>query len=152
MFNIENTSVSTPAMQSEFTLENMTNSAISVSKISKNDRTADGNLLPEAKDKARKAFEKYVRDAGRINISELSRHLGLSRPTVRAIADEFLAEWRADIEDQAVVVHKWCEQMAREIDAQPENFDKDAIARIRLKMSLLDKMRVIRRVLNKGGE
>ncbi len=131
---------------------NMNNSTTSVTKIGKNDRTPDGNLLPEAKDKVKNMIEEYIREAGRVNVSELSRYLALSRPTVRTIVDELLGEWRADIEDQAVVAHKWCESVVKEIDAQPENFDKDTIARIRLKMSLFDKMRVMRRMLKKGGE
>ena len=83
--------------ESESVSKNMTNSIISVSRIGEKDRTVDGNLLPEAKIKAKKTIEQHVREAGRINISELSRLLGLSRPTIRTIADECLAEWRADI-------------------------------------------------------
>jgi len=124
----------------------------SVIKIEKNDRTGDGNLQPEARDKARKAVAEYVRETGRVNISELSKELGLSRPTVRILADEVLADWRGEIEDQAVVIHKWCERVAKEIDARPEDFGKDEIARVRLKLSMLDKMRAMRKVLRKGGE
>ncbi|MGC9968403.1 MAG: hypothetical protein ABSC29_01565 [Minisyncoccia bacterium] len=124
----------------------------SVIKIGENDRTGDGNLRPEAKEKARRMVAEYVRETGRVNISELSKELALSRPTVRNLADEVLADWRGEIEDQAVVIHKWCERVAKEIDARPDDFDKDEIARVRLKLQMLDKMRAMRKVLRRGGE
>ena len=130
----------------------MDNQTISVNKINEKDRAADGNLLPAAKAKALKAIAAYVREAGRVNVSELTRYLGLSRPTVRGLADEVLAEWRAEIEGQTVAVHKWCEEVTKDIDAHPEQFDKDAIARIRLKLSMLDKMRMLRKALRKENE
>jgi hypothetical protein len=71
---------------------------------------------------------------------------------VRNLADEVLAEWRNEIEGQTVVLHQWCENLAKEIDAHPEEFDKDAIARVRLKLSLFDKMRTLRKALRKENE
>ena len=141
---------SSNCLTSEFTLENMTSPAVSAYKINENDRTGDGNLLPEAKIKAKKAIEEHVHEAGRINVSELSRRLNLSRQTVRIIADEVLAEWYADIEDQTIVTHKWYENLAQEIDVHPDDFNKDTIPRLRFKMSLFDKMRAMRKILKKG--
>ena len=137
-------------MERENTFENMEKRDISITTIDEKDRSGDGNLLPKARDRTREMIEKRIRTTGRINVSELSRLLGLSRPTIRSIADEILTEWHADISDQTVVVHKWCEHVAREIDVHPGQFDKDTIARLRLKMSLFDKMRVMRKAMKKG--
>ena len=75
--------------------------SLSNSIIKKADRTNDGNLTEEARQRALKFFRKYLEHTGRVNISEISRIIGLSRQTTKNLIDEILAEWRQDMQDQA---------------------------------------------------
>ncbi|MGB7957223.1 MAG: hypothetical protein WCF77_00045 [Minisyncoccia bacterium] len=129
----------------------MNKPSISVVKIAEYDRAGDGNLTPDAREKAKSAVVEFIREAGRVNVSELARYLGISRPTTRVIVDEVLAELRAEMEDQTVVIHQWCEDIVKNIDTHPEQFDRNTIARVRLKISFLDKMRTLRKSLRHNG-
>jgi len=52
------------------------------------DRTSDGNLKMEAKEKIIKSLKKYLENTGRANISEISDMIGLSRQTTKNLLNE----------------------------------------------------------------
>ncbi len=110
------------------------------------DRTSDGNLKPEARGRILKSVKEYLENAGRANISEIAGMLRLSRQTTRSLIDEILLEWRPEIQDQSLLQSKWIESVLKDMDQNPKTFNKDKIAIINLKSSLLNKLNALQRL------
>jgi hypothetical protein len=119
--------------------------SLTISPIKNCDRTNDGNLKPEAKEKTERFLKEYLENTGRANISEISEILGLSRQTTKNLINEILAEWHEEIEDQTIVQAKWIESTLREIDCDPDAFNKERIAVVNLKSSLLNKLNALQK-------
>jgi len=126
----------------------MTKNKISLIKsvVKIDDRTIDGNLKSEARERILKSVKEYLEHTGRANISEMSQMLGLSRQTTKNLVDEIMAEWSQDIQDQTVVQTKWIESTLKDIDQHPETFDKDKIAVVNLKSSLFSKLNALQKL------
>ncbi|GMX58521.1 MAG: hypothetical protein MCSN_1750 [Candidatus Microsyncoccus archaeolyticus] len=126
----------------------MTNKYISLinsaAKIS--DRTSDGNLIPEARERILKSVKEYLENTGRANISEMSHMLGLSRQTTKNIVDEILDEWKEGIQSQTLIQSKWIESTLKEMDQSSRLFSKEKIAMINLKSSLLTKLNALQKL------
>jgi hypothetical protein len=116
------------------------------SLVKKDDRTSDGNLLPETRERILKSIKEHLEYAGRANISEIARMVGLSRQTTKNLINEILAEWHQDIQDQTLVQARWVEFILKDIDENPETFDKDKIAVVNLKSSLLNKLNALQKL------
>jgi len=130
---------------------NKTNNKDSLIKsvIKYSDRTPDGNIKPEARERVLQIMKDYLENTGRLNISELSSWLGLSRATVKKLTDEILDEWQGEGQNQITVQEKWLQSILKDIDNNPDTFDKDKIAIIRLKSMLLDKTSALQKLLLK---
>ncbi len=113
------------------------------------DRTPDGNIKPEARERVLQTMKEYLQHAGRLNISELSAWLGLSRQTVKNLTNEILDWWREEGQNQFLVQSKWLESVLRDMDNNPGTFDKDKIAITKLKAMLFDKTNALQKLLLK---
>lgn len=120
-----------------------------LSLIKSEERTADGNLLPDARERVIKSIQTYLRKVGYLNISEIAQQLGLSRHTTKKLTDEIVAKWRMEIENQIVVQVKWNREMIRDIDEDSDSFSKKKIALIKLKLALLSKINTLMKILIK---
>ena len=116
------------------------------SLIKKDDRTNDGNLRPEARERILESIKDYLKYAGRANISEIARFIGLSRQTTKKLVDEVLAEWQEDVQDQSLVQAKWVETVLDDLDENPGTFSKKKIFMIQLKAGLLGKMSALQKL------
>jgi len=130
---------------------NKTNNKNSLTKslIRSEDRMPDGNIKPEARMRILEAMKKYLENTGRLNISESSFLIGLSRSTVKKLTDEILNEWRGEGQNQILVQSKWLESVLKDIDNNPGTFGEDKRAIIRLKSMLLDKTNALQKLLLK---
>jgi len=126
----------------------MTKNKLSLIKsvVKNDDRTIDGNLKPEARERILKSVKEYLEHTGRANISEMSQMLGLSRQTTKSLVDEVLVEWSQDIQDQTLVQTKWIESTLKDIDQHPETFCKEKIAVVNLKSSLFSKLNALQKL------
>lgn len=113
---------------------------LSLIKIGQNDRTADGNLLPEIRERLMNSIKNYLRRSGYLNVSEIAMATGLSRQTISKLVDGIVREWQADAEEQIVVQEKWHESVLKDIDQNPETFTKEKIVIIKLKSAFLTKI------------
>ena len=129
----------------------MENDKISLIKsaIKSSDRTPDGNIKQEVRERVLWALKEYLQHTGRLNISELSVWLGLSRHTVKNLTKEILGVWRDEGSDQILVQSKWLESVLKDIDENPDTFDKDKRANTRLKTMLFDKTNALQKLLLK---
>lgn len=120
--------------------------SLSISPIKNSDRSGDGNIKPETRESIKISLKEYLESTGRANISEISEVMGLSRQTTKNLINEILAEWHEEMEDQTLVQSKWIESTLREIDCDPDSFNKDKIAVVNLKSSLLNKLNALQRL------
>lgn len=122
--------------------------SLSNSLVKNSDKTSDGNLRPEARQRILTSIKEHLQCAGRANISEMARMLDLSRPTVKSLVDEVLLDWGQDIQDQNQILFqaKWMESVIRDIDQNPDAFDKEKIAVVNLKASLFSKLNVLQKL------
>lgn len=131
----------------ELTLANMQNTTISLTKIEKEDRTADGNLTTAARERTLQSIRRHLKHAGYANISEIAALLGLSHPTARNLIREVVQEWRTDEEDETVVQIQWYRSLLRELQEYPENFDKNALAVLKFQTALMAKVHGLQKLL-----
>lgn len=110
------------------------------------DRTDDGNIKPEARERVLVSLKKYLEHTGRANISEIAEMLGLSRQTTKNLIDEILTDWIPKIQDQSLLQSKWMESVLKDLDQNPETFNKDKIAVVNLKSSLLSKLNALQKL------
>ena len=120
--------------------------SLSNSVVKDCDRTSDGNLKPEAKERILKSVKKYLEQTGRANISEIAQMINLSRPTTKNLINEILLEWNEDIQDQTFPQSKWIESVIKDLDENPETFDKEKRANINLKTGLLSKLNALQKL------
>lgn len=120
-----------------------------LSLIKAEERTADGNLLPDVRVQVVKSIQTYLRQVGYLNISEISQQLGLSRQTTKTLTDEILSRWRMEMDNQIIVQIKWHLEMIRDMSENPESFSKEKITLIKLKSTLLSKVNTYLKVLIK---
>lgn len=116
------------------------------SLIKKDDRTNDGNLRPEARERTLALIKDHLRYAGRVNISKIAELVGLSRQTTKKLVNEVLAEWQEDMQDQSLVQAKWFETVLDDLDESPETFDKEKAFIVQLKAGLLSKMSALQKL------
>lgn len=131
----------------EIATQNIENWPLSV--IKNEDRTADGNLLPEVRERTINELKKYLQRIGYINISEISSMINLSRQTTKKLVDEILDDWREDEENQIIVQKKWYESVIRDIENKPEMFNEDYINIIKLKSAVLGKINSLQKLSQK---
>lgn len=131
----------------EIMAENRDNHGLSVIKIE--DRTGDGNLLPEVREKTIKELRKYLQRIGYVNISEISSMINLSRQTTKKLVDEILDDWQEGEENQIIVQKKWYESTIKDIDNNPEMFSKKYTDLIKLKSMMLGKINSLQKVSQK---
>jgi len=129
----------------------MGKSIISLSKalVKNEDRTSDGNLLPETRERLLKSIKKHLQNTGRLNVSEVASMVGLSRQTAKKLVDEILMEWQEDTEDQVLIQTKWFESVLKDIDRHPETFGKEKVEIVKLKSMLLGKLNALHKILLK---
>ena len=116
------------------------------SLIKTDDRANDGNLLPEARERILESIKEHLEYAGRANISEIARLVGLSRQTTKNLINQVVAEWQDDIQDQSLIQAKWVESILDDLDENPETFDEKKIFMIQLKSNLLGKMSALQKL------
>lgn len=107
------------------------------SLIKSEDRTADGNLLPEARDRVLEAIRKHLKQTGYVNVSELALKLGLSRPTTKNLVDQILRAWDDEMRNQGIAQFQNTQAIIEDLNENPKTFTKEKIARIKLKLQLL---------------
>ena len=122
-----------------------------ISAIKNKDRSADGNLLPKARERVLKAIKEYLQHTGRLNISEIASLTCLSRQTVKNITNEILFEWQEENQDQILVQSKWLESVLKDIEDNPDTFGKGKIEMIKLKTMLFGKMNAFQKLLLKDN-
>mgnify|MGYP000898247461 CR=1 FL=1 len=110
------------------------------------ERTGDGNIKPEARERIVNVLKEYLINAGHANISEISLNLGLSRQTVKNIIDEILIDWHQEIQEESLMQSKWMESVLKDIDQNPASFSKEKIAVVNLKASLLGKLNALQKL------
>ncbi len=120
-----------------------------LSLITSQERTADGNLLPDVRERVVKSVQTYLRQVGYLNISEISQQLGISRQTTKILTDEILTKWRMEMENQVIVQIQWHLEMIKDMDEKPGSFSQDKRALVRLKSAFLTKTNLLLRVLIK---
>lgn len=128
----------------EIMTKNSGNQQISVVKTE--DRTGDGNLLPETRERVLKSIKEHLKRVGYLNISELASIFNLSRQTTKKLVDEVIKNWSEEAEDQIQVQIKWYESTLKDTTKNPDLFDKDTIALIKLKSMLLGKINALRKL------
>ncbi len=127
----------------------MQKTLLSPLKIISTDRTADGNLTPEARTRTLKEIKKYISRTGLINISDLADMFCVSRQTMRALIDEALDGLRDGAEVQILAQIQWCQERVSDIIKHPEKFDKDEIALQRFHSEMLGKITCLQKALQK---
>ena len=120
-----------------------------LSLITSEERTADGNLLPDVRERVVKSVQAYLRQVGYLNISEISQQLGLSRQTTKRLTDEILTKWRMEMENQFLVQIQWYLAMIKDMDENPGTFTQDKRALARLKSAFLTKTNVLLKIFIK---
>jgi len=120
-----------------------------LSLIKSEERTPDGNLLPEVRERVIQSIQTYLSKVGYLNISEMAQQLGLSRATTKKLTDEIIAKWRTEIENQIIVQTKWHLEMVKDMGENPETFSEDKRALVRLKSAFLSKINTLMKVLIK---
>jgi len=120
-----------------------------LSLIKPEERTPDGNLLPDVRERVITSIQTYLRKCGYLNISEIAQKLGLSRQTTKKLTDEILAIWRMEIENQIIVQLKRHREIVRDIDEDPDSFSKEKITLIKLKSTHLNKINTLLKTLIK---
>ena len=130
-------------LQTLNTSKNLVNSCIT--GIKPEDRNGDGSLLPEARERALSEIESYIKRLGYVNISDLSRRLGLARQHTKAIVLEVINQWREDGVDPILIRIKWYEELLQELDDHPETFTPEYIGMLGLKSGIMDKIETLSR-------
>jgi len=128
----------------------MENKEISI--VKPEDRTGDGNLLPEARERVLNSIRNYLKRTGYLNASDLAAKLHLSRQTTMKLAKEVIEEWRQDEVDQTVVQIQWYKLVLKEINRDSESFSTKKIEIIKLKSMILGKINELRRMSLKESE
>ncbi|MFH1235634.1 MAG: hypothetical protein V1685_01705 [Parcubacteria group bacterium] len=123
----------------------MTN--VQLSLIKPEERTPDGNLLPEARARIIHNLKTYLQQTGVLNVSELSLQLGLARQTTRRLVDEVARAWQDELRYQFMAQTKWYQEVFRDTQEHPDAFSKDKIALVKLQSSLLSKVNSLMKVL-----
>ena len=70
----------------------------------------------------------------------------MSRQTTKKLTGQVVEEWRENEIDQSVILIKWLEWVAKDIDCNPESFDKEKITLINLKLTILGKINSLRKM------
>ena len=120
-----------------------------LSLIKSEERTPDGNLLPETRERVCITIQNYLRQSGYLNVSEISAGIGLSRQTTKKLVDEIISKWRSELENQTIIQIKWHQEVIKDIDENPNTFSKEKIALVKLKSSFLSKVNSLVKVLIK---
>ncbi len=120
--------------------------SLSNSVVKDCERTGDGNLKPEARERIINVLKEYLSNAGHANICEISLDLGLSRQTVKNLIGEILIDWHQEIQEESLVQSKWMESVLKDIDQNPMSFSKEKIAVVNLKSSLLGKLNALQKL------
>ncbi|MFH1171915.1 MAG: hypothetical protein V1778_05280 [bacterium] len=123
----------------------MANSELSL--IKPEERTLDGNLLPEVRERIIQEIKTHLQQTGYLNVSEISSKLGLSRQTTRRLIDEIVRVWNDESRNQFMAQIQWYQATLRDIEAHPRSYSKEKINLIKLKSSLLSKVNSLRKVL-----
>lgn len=131
----------------EIMANNMTKPALSL--IKSEERTSDGNLLPETRERVCISIQNYLRQAGYLNVSEISAGIGLSRQTTKKLIDEIISKWRSELENQIIIQIKWHQGVLKDMNENPESFSNEKIALMKLKSSFLNKVNSLIKVLIK---
>ena len=131
----------------EIETENKENRGFSI--IKNEDRTGDGNLLPEVRKKTIKELKRYLQQMGYVNISEISSMINLSRQTTKKLINEITENWRVDNENQIIVQKKWHEYILDDINQNPGTFDKEKRANINLQSKIMDKINSLQKLSQK---
>lgn len=120
-----------------------------ITGIKPEDRNGDGSLNLEAREKAMSEVELYLRKAGYVNISEISRLLGLARRHTKALVLEVINRWNEEHQDQIAAQIMWYENLLLEIDEHSECFDSKRIALIAFKTGLIDKINGLQKLITR---
>lgn len=120
--------------------------SLSNSIVKNDERTGDGNIKLEARERIVNILKEYLSNAGHANISEIALNLGLSRQTVKNLIDEILIDWHQEIQEESIVQSKWMESILKDIDQNPASFSKEKIMVVNLKASLLGKLNALQKL------
>lgn len=131
----------------EIMAENKENRGLSV--IKNGDRTGDGNLLPEVREKIIKELQIYLQGVGYINISEIAAMINLYRQTTKKLVNKITETWKEDNENQIIVQEKWHEHILNEINKNPEMFNEEKRAIINLQSKIMGKINSLQKLLQK---
>ncbi len=131
------------------------NLSLTVSTVKDCDRTGDGNIKAEAKQRILKSIKYHLKNNGRASISEMANSLGLSRQTTKNFVGEILEEWHQEQKEsrncQILIQSKWLENIIDDISQNPEDYDKGKIAMINLKAALFGKLNALQKLDQKIG-
>lgn len=130
-------------------MEKLLNS-LSNFKIAPLERTDDNNLTPESRKRALESIRQYISNTGCLNISELSKELELSRPTVRILANEILDELRDEAEPKILAQIKWHQDIATTLGKDPEAFTEKQIKVLKFHSTMLGKITLLQRALRRS--
>ncbi|MFH0952645.1 MAG: hypothetical protein V1838_05740 [Patescibacteria group bacterium] len=118
-----------------------------LSLIKSEERTPDGNLLPEVRERILREIKIHLQQTGYLNVSEISSKIGLSRHTTRKLVEEIAQAWRDELQNQFMVQVKWYQGVFKDIRERPETFSKEKFQLIQLQSSLLSKVNSLMKVL-----
>ena len=125
-------------LQTSNTSKNLLNFCIT--SIKPEDRNSDGSLLPEARERALLEVESYIKSSGHVNISYLSRRLGVARQHAKTLVLEIMGSWKEEGIDPLMVRIKWYEELLQELDNYPERFTPEYVRMLGLKSGIMDKI------------
>lgn len=118
-----------------------------LSIVKTEDRTEDGNLRPEARERAVNVIRQYLRQTGYLNITEMSSMLGLSRQTTKKLVNEIIDAWREKTKNHVAVQIKWYQSIAKKIDENPETIGKKEMGLIKLKSNMLGRINTLMKLM-----
>ncbi len=129
--------------------------SLTISSVKDCDRTGDGNIKAEAKQRILKSIAYHLKNNGRANISEMAVALGLTRQTTKNFVGEILEEWHQEQKEsqncQILIQSKWLENIIDDISQNPETYDKGKIAVVNLKSALFGKLNALQKLDQKIG-
>lgn len=120
---------------------------LELSLIKSEERTSDGNLRPEVRERVLRGIKTHLQQTGFLNVSEIASKLGLSRLTTRQLIDEIMRVWNDELRNQFMSQIKWHQGVIKDLEEHPESFSKDKIQLVKLQSSFLSKVNSLRKIL-----
>lgn len=99
-------------------------------------RSGDGNLLPEVRKEKLVEVENYLSQVGHLNVYEVAKGLNITWETAKSLIDEIVAGWSDNHKDRVKVQIRYFEKVLTELEKDQMTYKINPFEKVKFKAAI----------------